>query len=965
MEQPHKMTTKVKARITRTNRGAVDQYEMTTPVKLPTGVLQLDQNKLPHFSFGTPEVSKLPATSTPKITFSTADTKITAVSASKHETVTNSVFKFSNPVKMSNETLQACPTPPKFTFGSPERSIDQKFESKRDDCSVVVGIVKEPASSTNKSKGWSCADCWVKNKPEANKCVCCGSKQPAPQPVQNVKCTVCKLADSQPQKDKCANCEKMSLSQVVSPLAPMPTGNSSSSKWKCEDCWVSNEDSAAKCACCGGSRPRKLSIAASPGPAASSTSTLPASPLIYKPIPVKAVSAAANVDDDWKCDDCWISNKSSVDKCAACGGARPGAKQTRVADVQTNTNSFFGSSDDKFKNIVKSQKSENWECSSCLVRNETVKDKCVCCGAEKENKKKIPESKFNFGKTNNSFKFGIDPKVQEATITKKPEIISPFETEHTNSDLKTQSVTNNNVSFTFTLPNKKEESKMDASKEKSDEAPKMNFTFGIPKPIPTSTVVTNKESNKNLEEEKLQEVPSVDLNAPVQSKPLIVSPLTQINNENKTLASGTLNAHLAADAKKDTPLNSIDLVGSSSAEKPKPTFSFGVSTALFTPPSQSAPVTTSTTTVPTWPEGNNKPAPLFPNSEPTNNAAAVPMFGFGNNAPSNPAPPAALTLPAAPEKPKFQFTFGSNPTPKSDPPALFKSPFGAAESSNATTSTFTLPAGPTLISNNNLSANTLGGSNGLTAPNGLTGNAMAGSSLGSMAGNSLSPNTLTIGNGGTLGGTNGLSANPMAGASSMQPANMPGPANSLFNYTVQKENVWKPGRPASATPNLFVSNSTSSSLQKPPTFTFGSSTMFNAASSTPTFGTTAAPQNIFGMNSQTNNTQSSMFPNAVPTQPSGNLFGSPQPASNAAPQVPMFGTTSIGATPAFGSPNPSIPSFEAPSLTPTPAPAFNFGAPQSAGIFGFGQQVNNNIFLCVFNFSTNCTGEKAYGNAMK
>ncbi|KAJ8737874.1 hypothetical protein PYW08_000469 [Mythimna loreyi] len=911
MEQPHKMTTKVKARVTRTNRESADQYEMVTPVKLPTGVLRLDQDKLPHFSFATPAVSMQPATSTPKIAFTSADKNNTAVSAS---------------------------------------------------------IVKEPESSTNKPKDWSCSDCWVKNKPEATKCVCCGSKQP----VQNVKCSICKLADSQSQKDKCANCEKMSVSKVLSPLTPKPTG-SSSSKWMCEDCWVSNEDSVAKCVCCGCSRPRKpSSTVSSTATSSTSTSSLQASSVIYKPVPVKAVPATPKADADWKCDDCWISNKSSVDKCAACGGARPGAKQTNATDVTPNTNSFFGSSDHKFKNIVKSQKAEKWECSSCLVRNEMEKDKCVCCGAEKENKKKLPDSKFNFGKTvNNSFKFGIDPKVQEANITKKPEIISTLD-----SKLKAQSETNNNVlaetpTFTFTLPNKKVESKTDATPAKADEAPKMNFTFGIPKTIPTSTAVTNKvEPSKDLEDEKFQEVPSVDLNAPVQSKPLVMSPITQINNDNKTLTAGTvLNAQLVTDAKKDTPLNSVDLGGASTAEKPKPAFTFGVTPStkmfeapastgssmnLFTQPAQTV-AATSAPTLPMFkppetsapatslfqpPDLTPKPAPLFATNESNNNTAAVPMFSFGNNTSSNLAPPAVLTLPAAPEKPKFQFTFGSNTTPKTDPPAMFKSPFGAGEGSNTTTSTFNLPTGNTLGANNNLPTNALGGSNGLTAPNGLTGNAMAGSSLGSMAGNSLSSNTLTMGNGGTLGGTNGLSTNQLTGVSSMQPGNiLTGAAPSLFNNTVQKENVWAPSSAAQQTPNLFVSNSTASSLQKPSTFTFGSSTMFNAASSMPTFGTTAAPpQNIFGMNSQTNNTQSSMFSNPVASPPTGNLFGSPPAASNATPPMPMFGTTNIGAPPAFGSPNPSIPSFEAPSHAPAPAPAFNFGAPQSTGIFGFGQQ---------------------------
>lgn len=965
MEQSHKMTTKVKARVTRTNRGNLDDFEAATPVKLPTGVLRLNEDKLPQFSFNTPTVSKLPATSTPNIDLPTVDKKNIAESKSKHETVTNSVFKFSNPVKVSNDTPQACASPPKYTFESPERRIDQKFESKSDDCSVVVGKVKEPETISTKTKDWACADCWVKNKAEATKCVCCGSKPPMP----NAKCSVCKLADSLSQKDKCANCEKMSVSsQVASPIKTNSTGISSSSKWKCEVCWVSNEDSAAKCVCCSGSRPRSSSTLAI-GTTTSLTSTITSqTSTVFKPVPKKAVPTESTVNADWKCDDCWISNKSSVDKCAACGGARPGAKQTSVAD--TTPNSFFGTNKLKLMNEHK-----KWECNSCLVRNESDRHTCICCGAEKVDKKKMTDIKFNFGKiANSSFKFGIDSKVQEAAISKKPEVNVSLE-----SKSKTQSETNNNIlaetpTFTFALPKKTVENKSDDSKGKSVEAPKMNFTFGIPKQTSTSTVVTNKlDSNKDLEEEKVQEVPSVDLNAPTQSKPLIMAPPSQVNSENKTLTSGTLfNPQPATDVKKDTPVNSVDSPASS-AEKPKttPTFTFGMSSNtklfetkantspsmnLFTQQSQSTalPTTsapsfsmfkspetsTATATLFQQPIGTTTSAPMFQTSESNNNATSAPLFSFGNNGPSNPTPPsAALTMPAAPEKPKFPFTFGTNSTTTKDSPALFQSPFGVTESSSTNTSTFSLSTGTTLGANNNLPT-TLGGSNGLVVSNGLTGNAMAVNSLGSMAGSSLSSSTITIGNIGTLGGTNGLSTNPLPTASSMQPANsLTAPAPSLFNNTGQKDNVWSASS-STSTPNPFVSNSASSTLQKP-TFTFGSSAPFNAASSTPTFGTSATPQNVFGMNNQTNNTQSSLFANTVPTQPTGNLFGSPQPASNPTPQMPMFGASTIGATPTFGSANPSIPSFEAPA----PAPAFNFGAPQSTGIFGFGQQVNMFLFL--------------------
>ncbi|CAH0703280.1 unnamed protein product [Spodoptera exigua] len=956
-EPPHKFSTKIKSRITRTNRGQQEEIDIATPVKLPTGTLQLDKDKLPQFTFDTPPPPPAAAkltTSTPKIVFPTADKKATHIPTS---------------VIKANETI------------------------------------------STKPKDWQCSDCWVKNKPESNKCVCCGAKQP----IQNAsaKCSVCKLADSQSQKDKCANCEKMSATQAGKANL-QSIGASSTSK----SLFSNASDSSSKF-----TLPTFTAVTEIPTNVFSKPETVTS--------PLNSVQNTTKVAADWKCDDCWISNKSSVDKCAACGGARPGAKQASTADSLSNKTTSFGTSD-KFKAIAKTQHSDKWECSSCLVRNESDKKQCVCCGAEKEGIKKMPESKFNFGTvTNNTFKFGIDPKVQGASIADKPEVPSILDTK-----LKPQSEANNNVlaetpTFTFSLPTKKLENKVDTPKEKTDEAPKMNFTFGIPKTIPTVTTKLP-ETNKNSEEEKLQEVPSVDLNLPVQSKPQVPE-LTPVSKENKPLLPTTsLFNPLANTTKKDTSLKSAAaLPEAADAQNPKPAFTFGLSsstklfeppastgtsTNLFTPPSQSTvlpttsaptlsmfkpaePSTTATSSSSIFqqPDLNKPAASLFQNKEASSSATLAPtpaqtpaqtpapapatapapapasvpalaptlapapslapalapapasapastpaatpapIFSFGSNAASNSSAPTALTLPTATEKPKFQFTFGSNTTPATNPPA-FKSPFGASES-NVNTNTFNLSSGSSLGSSNNLATNSFGGSNGLNAPNGLTGNPMMGNTLSAMPGNSLPTNNLAMGNTCTLGGTNGLSANQQS--TTMQAGNsLTGGATVLFNNTAPKENMWAASSNTS-TPNLFVSNATTSSLQKPATFTFGSSTPFNAGNNAPAFGAGAAPpQNIFGMNNQSNNTQPNLFSSPVQSPPSGNLFGSTQPASNPTPQIPMFGSPSMGATSTFGSPTPSIPSFEAPSLNPAPAPAFSFGSPQpsATGIFGFGQQ---------------------------
>ncbi|CAH0577925.1 unnamed protein product [Chrysodeixis includens] len=1011
-EQSHKLTTKVKTKITKI-RGNPDADEVGTPVILPTGVLKINKDQLPNISFGIPVIHKAPVSNTPVSSAPVSNTpvssapvsntpvssapvssapvsntlvsstpfsktplfstpvSITPVSSTpvfnipfsntpkpisenifsvgntqKPEALDRNDYIFASPVKVSCDNPQADITPPKFTFGSPEQQIDKKIDSIHDDCPVVVGkpndIIKAPASD------WQCPDCWVKNKTESNSCVCCGYKQSSQKATQNAKCTVCKLADSQAQKDKCINCEKMQDVKVTEPLSTLATGNSQSNKWKCEDCWVSNEESVAKCACCGAKKPNK----------AGGTPTNV----------ITSVGSASSESADWKCEDCWISNKSSVDKCAACGGAKPGFKQLHSTPALPKATSFFGSTDDQFKKIAESQKSAKWECSSCLVRNDSDISKCACCGQAKESTNKIPESKFNFGTVpNNSFKFGIDPKAQEAA--KVPELKSSLEPK-----IKELSETNNNVlsetpTFTFTLPTKIAENKTDIDLTQK-EAPKLNFSFGIPKPVAIPAVPVNKLPEPKKEDmEKNQEVPSIDQNV-LSEKPkpfgnMFMAPaqLQTIKEEDKQTipASGISFQNPLTDIKKDTINNSIAVqpTVTSADTAIKPTFTFGASPSanlfeppaassaaavnLFTPQSQTTaqpsnsvptmslfkpPENTATTPSLFQPPSVATPAPMFQNdtnSIVTPAPAPAPVFSFGSNSQNN-------TLPSTQEKPKFQFTFGSNTsTPKQEQavPNLFKSPFGSTDNNAAPSNSFALPQGSSLGSANPLASGSIG-MNGISTSNGLMGN-----SMGTMSGNPFMGNNLQGGNNGNPGiglGANGISVNPLTGGNTMTG----GPAN-MFGNPIKNENMWAPANNTS-TPNLFVSNTATSSLQKPAAFTFGSSTSFGN-SPQPAFGSNAAQSPvIFGMGNQNNNNnnQPLLFSGSTPSQPAANLFGSPQPPSNPVHQMGMFGTPNLGSTPTFGSPNPSLPTFAPPS--PAPAPAFNFGAPQSSGIFGFGQQ---------------------------
>lgn len=947
--------------------------EQLMPVNLPTAVLQIDKDNLPKFTFGNisqPDSSKSTLNPMPKFTLTSATAtlpvsgshKIGDAVLSKPETVfTNDSYKFSSPVRISSESHQI--SSHKFTFGSPERGIDKpKTDKKKDDDSpIVVGTPNVTEKlSVPKTTDWQCPDCWVNNKTDVKNCVCCGSKQPAKEPVKTSKCTICKLADSVANTEKCVNCEKIQTNNnfKMSVLKQIDSTN-----WKCEDCWVSNDENVDKCVCCGANNPVKKNKTA----------------VVQSPI-------VTNLDVDWKCDDCWIKNKSSADKCAACGGPKPGSKQsTSTLSASDSGASMFRLPDNSLKIIAKSQ-SNGWECQICLVRNENNRTKCVCCESDKPGSVKESDKKsFNFGMpSNTSFKFGIDPKAQESGAFKMPEVkVSD------NLFAKPEvSETNNNTlpktPFSFGIPAKKTDDQIDAAKDnKITETPKVGgFTFGIPKAQSKTETPANSifgstakptevaREKTNTENEKVQEVPKVDFkfSAPKESPNTVPSlfgtPLNAQENKDKPSASSPLLVQLVNAEKKEPTGTTILQTNSTSSESvpQKSTFTFsgiGIASNLFTAPASTAstfsnavqtPATTAASiTLFQKPEPSSTPAlslfqkpevattstiSLFQKSETTTTAAppslaaTAPIFSFGSNNAQNPpafggnstqsaTPPtfggngtqtaapqtfgansqntlsSAAAAPVQTEKPKFNFTFGGTT------PMFNNSTFSATTDNNSTPNKFS-------ITGNSLSGN------GLSAVNPLAG------------GNGLAPSK--------LGGSGELNANPLAAGNEMPSA------TGLFGTPTQKENLWSTTNNSS---NLFVTTASTNPLQKPATFTFGSNTPFNASSTAPAFGSNPSPaQNMFGMN-QNASAQPTLFSSPVQNQSTPSMFGSAQPAAAPAPTMNLFGSPSVGATPTFGAPNPSIPSFEAPSLTPAPAPAFNFGAPQTTGVFGFGQVRNS------------------------
>lgn len=962
----------MKTKLTKVTRG--DNFDLETnlpsPDNLPEAVLQIDQNNLPKFLFEMP--ASKPVCSTPtKPTFILTQPSIEIVEPQANSPISDSLsrksdsqlpkanpFKFSSPVRLPNVQVPSAATPSKFIFGSPERSVVKTNinEKKDEESSYVVDAPTEIEDKvmTSNSKDWQCVDCWDLNKTIIDQCISCRAEKPSKFNNETKSVDDFKLTDSQRNKNESSNCNKFAMNSIDKPLIAKNPG---SSKWNCTDCGITNDKSTDKCVCHGASNPNKLNA--------------------------NINSAANNTSSEWKCDTCWIKNKGSDSNCVACGSAKPGGESAASPAVMGFFNSPTKPPDNTFKIMIAKQ-SDQWACPDCLVRNENDKTECICCGHEKpgtETSKKAENNSFTFGVVP-AFKFGINSQTQIAAKPAEAKAIVDFK------KVLQESETNNNVlpktpTFTFGLPAQKPDDLSKKEVDMMDDAPKLNFTFCAPKLTPSAapsaipifgSLNRTPESSASKcvpeDEEKPQEVPKIIFSMPEQQENLkpvhsvFSSPLTK-ETRDKQLSPSLLSSSKPVEKIQFTSSLIFQPAAETGETTPKPAFTLSVKPSLstfttpipatsttipYTNPLQPPPYTASNSTLPftsslktasttaatsmfqqtaeptvtttatslfSNPNSSSTVGSLFPNpatittTTPSAFVHSTPLFNFGNNTPTG-----------SQQEKSYFLSFGTDN--KTDALSPFKPAFNA-DSENK----FALGIGTG--TNNGLAHTTLGGGNALSGaiPPG-SGNGITVSS--SLGGNVMSPSNNITTN--SLGASE-VPSNPLSGGNGLQPG-----SGGIFgaSQVVQKDNMWSPCNNNNT--NLFVSN-TATTPQKPAsTFTFGSTTPTFGANNPSAFGNSAqASPVVFGMANQNTNNSPSMFPSPAQRQ-SAAVFGAPQPTVNPAPPLAIFGTLSpnVGATPTFGTPNRSIPSFEAPSPTAGLAPTFTFGSPsQQTTVFGFGQ----------------------------
>lgn len=258
-----------------------------------------------------------------------------------------------------------------------------------------------------KKDQWKCKVCLALNEATVNNCVSCQSPNPGVWETHGTPLTgsASFKASGNTLQDKFGSAFAKKEGQ-----------------WDCSVCSVRNEPTASKCVSC--QNPNKTNTAIS-GQQNSSKFCQAIGP---KAIQNDLSAAFAKKEGQWDCSVCLVRNEAKYVNCCSCQSPKTeNQPNTSIPSVQPSAAPGFGSIADTSKpqkngfEGLFAKKEGQWDCSTCLVRNEGSSLACVSCQTPNPSgkpaggtlstptfglKNKLPE--LDGGQLGTGFKFGIE-----------------------------------------------------------------------------------------------------------------------------------------------------------------------------------------------------------------------------------------------------------------------------------------------------------------------------------------------------------------------------------------------------------------------------------------------------------------------------------------------------------------------------------------------------------------------------
>ncbi|XP_049532234.1 uncharacterized protein LOC125949317 isoform X2 [Anopheles darlingi] len=197
--------------------------------------------------------------------------------------------------------------------------------------------------------------------------------------------------------------------------------------WECPTCMVFNAQSFNRCAACECPQPGTSTMESIQPSAAA-----PAPAVDFKTL---VSTQAAN---GWECQECFVRNAAKEQHCVCCGAKPKVLTASQPAPLAVMNQSqpaakIMPAASDHFKALVHLQKSDKWECSTCLTRNDIASMRCACCEQPKPSTSNQPvmnqltfgnfpadnltPQQTNFGNTSAMQTVGAVPDNTTSTVT--------------------------------------------------------------------------------------------------------------------------------------------------------------------------------------------------------------------------------------------------------------------------------------------------------------------------------------------------------------------------------------------------------------------------------------------------------------------------------------------------------------------------------------------------------------------
>ncbi|XP_029820675.1 ranBP2-like and GRIP domain-containing protein 4 isoform X1 [Manacus vitellinus] len=258
-----------------------------------------------------------------------------------------------------------------------------------------------------KKDQWECKVCLVPNEATAKNCVSCQNPNEDMWETRDASLTgsVSFKASGNTVQDKFGSAFAKKEGQ-----------------WDCSFCSVRNEPTASKCVAC--QNPNKSNT----GVSSQQTSAKFGQAIAPKAIQNDLSTAFSKKEGQWDCSVCLVRNEAKNVNCCSCQSPNPQNQPNMpIPTVQASPAPGFGSIADTSKpqkngfEGLFTKKEGQWDCSTCLVRNEGSSPACVACQTPNPSgkpagdassappfglKSKLPE--LDGGQLGTGFKFGLE-----------------------------------------------------------------------------------------------------------------------------------------------------------------------------------------------------------------------------------------------------------------------------------------------------------------------------------------------------------------------------------------------------------------------------------------------------------------------------------------------------------------------------------------------------------------------------